>query len=143
MKKTTILLFASVGLIFFTQCRNPEPETVSTDAVTRGKTISALMSNDAYMHQVMDSMRTIHPDIVLTTVYMIMKDDKAMQTKMMDGMMTMCKSDSNMCKTMMGKTMDMCDADQSKCKMMTGSMQTHPKAMKTMKGMGMCNMKGM
>ena len=46
-----------------------------------------------------------------------------------------------MCKTMMGKTMDMCDADQSNCKMMVGSMQTHPKATKTMKGMG--NMKGM
>lgn len=135
MKKATILFFAFVGLIFFTQCRNSELGTVSTDAETRGKTISALVNNDSYMHQVMDSMRTIHPDIVLTTVYMIMKDDKAMQTRMMGDMMSMCKTDSAMCNAMMGKTMDMCEADQSKCSMMMGTMQTHPNVMKSMKGM--------
>lgn len=44
---------------------------------------------------------------------------------------------------MMGKTMDMCDMDKEKCKMMMTSMQVHPKGMKDMKNMGMCDMKGM
>jgi hypothetical protein len=55
----------------------------------------------------------------------------------------MCKSDTSMCKMMMGKTMEMCDMDKEKCKMMMTSMQEHPKGMKDMKDMGMCDMKGM
>ena len=66
-----------------------------------------------------------------------------MQGGMMDKMMDMCKMDTSMCKMMMGKTMEMCDMDKSKCSMMKGAMQDHPKGTKTMKEMGMCDMKGM
>ncbi len=141
MKKITITLFAFALLFSLTECNNSRPEKVCTDAGTRGKLISELMNNDVYMKEVMDSMRTKHPDVILNTIFIIAKDDKQMQESMMDKMTEGCKMDSSMCKMMMGKTMDMCDMDKSKCDMMMGSMQSRPNVMKSMEGM--CGMKGM
>jgi hypothetical protein len=139
-----MLLLSVAAMISFTQCNTPTPESLCSNTTTRGKVISSLVSNTAYMNEVMDSMRVKHPAAVLATSYSIAKSDKTVQVDMMNNMMNMCKSDSSMCKMMMGKTMDMCDADQSKCNMMMGSMKSHPKIMKSMEGMGdMKEMKGM
>jgi predicted Zn-ribbon and HTH transcriptional regulator len=135
MKKIILTLFSVAMLFSLTQCNNPTSEKLCSNADTRGKIISELMNNDSYMNEVMDSMRTKHPDVILSTLFVIAKSDKAMQTEMMNNMMSMCSSDSSMCKMMIGKTMDMCDADQSKCSMMMGSMQSRPNVMKAMQSM--------
>ena len=135
MKKIKILLFSIAALMFFTQCNNPAPSTTLQQADTRGKTISALMNNDAYMKEVMDSMKTKHGGT------MSMSMDMPMDENMMNKMMEKCKADPTMCKMMMDKTMAMCDADSSMCKMMMTSMKEHPNMMKSMKGME--DMKGM
>lgn len=139
MKKISILLLSVAVIISLTQCTSSTPDNTGSHS----KAISEMMSNDAYMNEVMDSMRTKHPDVIQSTFVVLMKDNKQMQGSMMDNMMDMCKMDSVMCKKVMGKTMEMCDMDKSKCSMMMGAMQDHPKGMKTMKDMGMCNMKGM
>ncbi len=133
MKKVKILLFAVAALMTFTQCNNPAPSTTLQQADTRGKTISALMNNDAYMKEVMDSMKTKHGGA--------MSMDMPMDENMMNKMMEACKANPAMGKMMMDKTMAMCDADSSMCKMMMTSMKEHPNVMKSMKGME--DMKGM
>ena len=134
MKKTAILLLSIAALMSFTQCNSSSSNELFTNAATRGKAISTLLNNEVYMSEVMDSMQTKHHAAMA-------KNDKAMQTEMMDKMMAMCKSDTAMCKMMMGKTMDMCDADASRCNMMMGEMKTRPNVKKSMEGM--CDMKGM
>ncbi len=141
MKKATIFLLAIAAMISFTQCNNASPEQLCGNAASRGKIISTLMNNGAYMNEVMDSMRTKHGDAMLSTMMTHAKNDPAMQMEMMNNMMSMCNSDTAMCKMMMGKTMEMCDMDPSKCSMMMGSMQSRPNVMKSMQGM--CDMKGM
>ena len=101
--------------MFFTQCNNPAPSTNLQKADTRGKTISALMNNDAYMKEVMDSMKTKH-----------------------GGAMSM---DMPMDENMMNKMMEKCKSDPAMGKMMMTSMKSHPNVMKSMQGM--CDMKGM
>ena len=131
MKKFKILLFAVAALMTFTQCESPAPEKTLEKADSRGKTISVLMNNDAYMKEVMDSMKTRHGGS--------MAMDMPMDENMMNKMMEMCKTSPAMCKMMMDKTMAMCDADSSMCKMMMTSMKEHPNVMKSMEG----DMKGM
>jgi hypothetical protein len=99
------------------------------------------MSNDAYMNEVMDSIRIKHSDAMLSTVLNMAKNDKQMQGNIMDKMTGMCYSDTSMCKMMMDKTMDMCEADQFKCNMMMGSMQSHSKIMKSIHTMKNTKMK--
>jgi len=142
MKKLTILLLLSVVLILLTQCNNTSPEKLSSNADTRGKIISEFMNSDAYMNEVMDSMRTRHPDVILSSVFVIAKDNKQMQEGVMDKMTGMCKMDASACKMMMGKTIDMVDADSSACNMMMGFMQSHPNVKKAAQK-SMCGMKGM
>jgi hypothetical protein len=141
MKKIILALSLFLILLSLTQCNNPGVENNLNNAETRGKYISTLMSNDAYMNEVMDSMRTKHPDVILSSLFVIMKNNKQMQSGMMNQMMDMSKADSSMCRMMMDKTMDMADADQSKCDMMMGSMKSHPNVMKSIQGM--CGMNGM
>lgn len=129
MKKLIIAILAIAGTLSLTQCTTANTDNITSNADTRGKVISQLMNNDAYMNEVMDSMKTKHPHT------MDMSGDN-----MMDKMMDMCKADSAMCKKMMGKTMEMCNNDTAKCKMMMNSMHPHPNVMKSMKGM--CDMKG-
>ena len=143
MKKIILLPFAFAMLFSLTQCNNPAPEKLISNTETRGKIISALMNNDAYMNEAMDSMMIKHPDVILSTVFVLAKNDMHTQENMMDKMTDMCKMDSSMCKMMMGKTMEMCDMDKSKCSMMMGSLKEHPKGMQSMKDMGTCDMKGM
>lgn len=131
MKNVKILLVAVAALMTFTQCESPAPEKTLEKADSRGKTISVLMNNDAYMKEVMDSMKTRHGGS--------MAMDMPMDEKMMNKMMEMCKTSPAMCKMMMDKTMAMCDADSSMCKMMMTSMKEHPNVMKSMEG----DMKGM
>ena len=135
MKKLTILLLSVAALISFTQCNNSTSEKLCSNAATRGKIISELMNNDVYIDEVMDSMRTNHPDVILSNVFVIAKSDKPMQENMMDKMTDLCKMDSSMCKMMIDKTMDICEGDQSKCGMMMGSMQSRPNVMKSIQGM--------
>ncbi len=126
MKKLIIAILAIAGTLSLTQCTTPNTDNVISNADTRGKVISQLMSNDAYMNEVMDSMKTKHPHM------MDMSGDD-----MMDKMMEMCKADSTMCKKMMGKTMEMCNNDTAKCKMMMNEMKPHHNVMKALKGMKM------
>ena len=133
MKKIKILLFSVVALMSFTQCTTPTSENLLDKADTRGKTISALMNNESYMKEVMDSMKTKHGGA--------MAMDMPMDENMMNKMMEACKANPAMGKMMMDKTMAMCDADSSMCKMMMSSMRGHPNVMKCMKGMD--DMKGM
>ncbi|MEO7991326.1 MAG: hypothetical protein ABI663_17375 [Chryseolinea sp.] len=144
MKTITKISFTILGfamLILLTQCSKPTPDTLCSNVETRGKIISTLMNNEAYMNEVMDSMKTKHADVVLATVFVLTKGDKGMQTEMVNNMMSMSESDTTMCKMMMDKTMAMCDADQSKCKMMMGSVQSKSNVMKSMQGM--CDMNSM
>ena len=134
MKKAAILSLFVAALISLTQCNNTPPDQLYSNAATRGKAISTLMNNEAYMNEVMDSMRVKHSASMT-------KNDNAMNAKMMDKMMAMCKSDTAMCKMMMDKTAAMCEADQAKCDMMMGAMQTSPKMMQSMHDMH--DMKGM
>jgi hypothetical protein len=129
MKKMMMLSVAA--LLTFTQCNNPAPSTTLQQADSRGKTISALMNNDVYMKEVMDSMKTKHGGA--------MSMDMPMDENMMNKMMEKCKANPAMGKMMMDKTMAMCDADSSMCKMMMTSMKAHPNVRKAMEG----DMKGM
>ena len=143
MKKITILLLSVAALISLTQCNNSTPEKpIGKSGAHHGNDISAMMNDEAYMNEVMDSMRTNHPDAVLAAVFVMADNNKEMQKNMMDKMTGMCKMDSSACKMMMGKTMDMADADSSKCNMMMGSMQSHPNVKKAAQK-SMCGMKGM
>jgi len=135
MKKLTILFLSVAVLLSFTKCNNSTSDKLCSNAATRGKIISELLNNDAYLNEMMDSMQTKHPDVILSNVFVIAKSDKPMQENMMDKMTDMCKMDSSMCKMMIDKTMDMCEADQSKCGMMMGSMQSRPNVMKSIQGM--------
>ncbi len=107
-----------------TQCNNASPEKLIRNEDSRAKTISALINNDAYMNQVMDSMRTKHPDAILSTVFIMVKSDKQVQEKMMNKMTDMCKMDTSMTKMVVGKTMKMLDDGKFDCcttgKMMMG-----------------------
>ncbi len=133
MKNIKMFLFSVTALMFFTQCDNAAPTTTLQQADKRGKTISALMNNDTYMKEVMDSMKTKHGGA--------MSMDMPMNEDMMNKMMEMCKTNPAMGKMMMDKMMAMCDADSSMCKMMMSSMKEHPNVMKSVKGMD--DMKGM
>ncbi len=117
----------------FTRCNNSRVDQLVSNADSRGKIISELMNNDAYTHQLMDSLHAKHGGEMLDMSSEMMKGDKQMGMKMMDNMMEMCKSDTSMFKMMMSKTMNMCETDEAKCKMMVSSMQEHPKVMKSMK----------
>ena len=142
MKKISFGLLLILVSFTFQRCDSSASDKSIENPEGRAKTISALMKNDVYMNEVMDSMRTKHQVAMMNN--MMAKGDKE---KMMNNMMEMCKTDSSMCKMMMTKTMDMCESDSSMCKMMMGSMKSHPKVMKSMEGMdkmkGMDNMKGM
>jgi hypothetical protein len=142
MKRIVTIVFAVATIFSFTQCSNNSGNEIS-NADNRAKVISELMDNPTYMQEVMTAMKTKHGEAIVSTSCDMMKDDKETCTKMMGSMMDMCKSDTGMCKMMMGKTMEMCDMDKEKCKMMMTSMHEHPKGMKDMKDMGMCDMKGM
>lgn len=125
----------------FTQCNNSSTaEDLTGNAETRGKIISQLMNNNAYMAEVMDSMKSKH---AMQGSNDAPKDNMDMSMEMMGKMMEKCKTDTAICKMMMDKTMDMCDMDTAKCKMMMESMKSHPKSMKMMQDMGMGKMKGM
>ncbi len=140
MNKIKILLIAVTALTTFTQCDNTAaPQTILEKPDTRGKTISALMNNDVYMKEVMDSMQAKHSSSMSSMP--MGKGDMKMDENMMNKMMEMCKTDSAMCKMMMDKTMAMCNADSSMCKMMMASMKAHPNVIKSMEHMD--DMKGM
>lgn len=118
----TLLGFAM--LLTLTQCNNTSPDKITSDADSRAKTISELINNDAYMSQVMDSMRSKHPDVILSSIFVIAKSDKQVQDKMMTKMTEMCKGDTVMTKMVVGKTMNMLDESKLGCcetgKMMMG-----------------------
>ena len=143
MKKITTTLFAVATIFSFTQCSNSSADKLCSNADTRAKVITELMDNDVYMKEVMVAMKARHGGAIASTSCDMMKEDKAMGTKMMGNMMDMCKEDTAMCKMMMGKTMDMCDMDKSKCSMMMSTMKEHPKGTQAIKDMGLCDMKEM
>lgn len=118
-----------------TQC-STNTEKLCNNADTRGEIISTLMSNDAYMNQVMDSLQTKHSDAMISNASNMVKSNKQMHENMMNKMTSMCKIDSNMFKMMIDHTLDMCDADQQKNNMMMRSMRSHPKMMESMHTMG-------
>ena len=139
MKNIKIFFCSIAAMICFSQCTSPTSGSFLEQADTRGKTISALMNNDVYMKEVMDSMQAKHGGDMS---HMPMgKGAMPMDDAAMNKMMEMCKTDPAMCKMMMNKTMAMCDADSSMCKMMMTSMQMHPNVMKSMQDMR--DMKGM
>ena len=143
MKRAITFLLAVVTIFSLTQCTDSSADKYCSNADTRAKVITELMNNDAYMQEVMVAMKTKHSGEMASTTHDMMKEDKAMRTKMMSNMMDMCMTDTTMCKMMMGKTMEMCEMDKAKCSMMMGAMKDTPKGTQAMKDMGMCNMKGM
>jgi hypothetical protein len=142
MKKIAILSLSVAALILLTQCHNASSEDHGKKSGAHGKDISAMMNDETYLNEVMDSMRTNHPDVLLSSVFVLAKDDRQMQEGIMDHLIGLCKMDSSTYKMMMGKTMDMADADFSKCNMMMGSMHSHPNVKKAAQK-SMCGMKGM
>lgn len=101
-----------------------------------------MMNDEVYMNHAMDSMRTGHPDVILSTLFIIAKNDKQMQGNMMDKRAGMCEMDSSMCKMKMGKTIDMAEADSAKFNLMMNYMQSHPNVKKAAQK-SMCGMQGM
>ena len=124
MKKIKFLLLSVAALMSFTQCNESTSENHLEKADSRGKTISALLNNDAYMKQVIDSMQTKHSDVLLANVFVMAKSDKQMPEMMMDKMTAMCKMDTSMTKMVVTKTMKMLDDSKFDCcttgKMMMG-----------------------
>ncbi len=141
--KISSLLLLAAGFLYITSCTQPKAADMLQNDAQKSEIIAAILVNDAVSSELMDSLMIKHHDQMMMKMNSMMSSDKMMQGDMLGKMMDMCKTDSSMCKMMMGKTMDMCDMDKSKCSMMMGSMQEHPKAMKTMQDMGMCDMKGM
>lgn len=134
MNKIKILLIAFTALTTFIQCDNAAaPKTILEKPDTRGKTISALMNNDVYMKEVMDSMQVKHGGNM--SAMSMGNGEMKMDENMMHKMMDMGKTDPAMGKMMMDKMMSMADADSSMCKMMMTSMKAHPNVMKSMEGM--------
>lgn len=115
MKNIIHVLLSFAMLFTLTQCNNTSPDKITSDADSRAKTISALINNDAYMNQVMDSMRTEHPDVILSDIFIIAKSDRQMQEKMMNKMTEMYKTDTAMTKMLVGKTMNMLDDSKLSC----------------------------
>ena len=124
MKKITLILLSIATLFTLTQCNKTTPDALTSNAETRAKTISALVNNEAYMNQLMDSMRTKHPDAILSNIFVMAKSDGQIQEKMMNKMTDMCKMNPSMTKMMVGKTMNMLDDSKMSCcetgKMMMG-----------------------
>lgn len=132
MKTIWIFTLSVAGLFSFTQCSQITPEKLCADQSTRGKIISTLVNDELYMAEVMDSMRTIHPEVIVSAFFVLAQSDTAAQVQMMDKMMDITKSDTSMCRMLISKTMDMCDADQAKCGMMADIMANHEPEMKCM-----------
>ncbi len=124
MKKITLTLLSVAVMFMLTQCNKTSPDALISNAETRAKTISALVNNDVYMKQLMDSMRTKHSDAIVSAIFIMAKNDGQMQEKMMNKMTDMCKMDASMTKMMVGKTMNMLDDSKLGCcetgKMMMG-----------------------
>lgn len=124
MKKITLTLLSFALLFTLTRCNNTSSDALTSNANIRAKTISALVNNKDYMNQLMDSMRTKHPDAILSTIFVMAKNDGEMQEKMMNKMTDICKTDVSMTKMMVGKTMNMLDDSKLDCcetgKMMMG-----------------------
>jgi hypothetical protein len=143
MNKVQKILFAIVLATLFTSCQpGTDARQILSNADTR-KDIMNTITNDSNMHQEMMTAMMNGKNGMMTadhaSMMKMMKDNPGM----LNGLMDMSKMDTAMCKIMMGKTMEMCDMDKSKCSMMMGAMHDHPKGMKTMKDMGMCDKKGM
>ena len=132
MKTIWISTLSVAALISFTQCSQITAEKLCADQSTRGKIISTLVNDEMYMAQVMDSMRTIHSDVIVSAFFVLAQNDTTAQLEMMDKMMDIAKSDTSMCRMLISKTMDMCDADQAKCGMMADIMANHEPEMKCM-----------
>lgn len=115
MKIITSILLSFLLLLALTQCKNTSPDTLTNNADSRAKTISALLNNDTYMNQVMDSMRTKHPEAVLAAIFIMAKSDKQVPQKMMAGMVDMCKRDTAMTAMMVSQTMNMLDDSKLSC----------------------------
>lgn len=141
MKKSMLLLAAaSIHILGCTPSKVPELLNVET---TRKEIISSISNDVEASAEMIDSLLINNLEQMMMKMHTMMTGNTMMREDMMGKMMDMCKTDSSMCKMMMGKTMAMCDMDKSKCSMMMAAMQEHPKAMKTMQDMGMCDMKGM
>ncbi|HNT79583.1 MAG TPA: hypothetical protein PKH65_02790 [Bacteroidia bacterium] len=132
MKKTTNLLLGAIILLSLTQCETPVSDVALRNPETRSSLISSLISNEMYMTELMDSMKSMHPEELMSTVYILMQEKPQMGMDMMDNMMEMCQTDSSISKRMMTKTMEMCSSDESKCNMMSDAMMNHQPAMKCM-----------
>jgi hypothetical protein len=118
---------------------NPSPESVLQNADSRAKVISAIMNNQDYKKQVMDSMMASHKtgggENHRKHMMKMMSADTSMQSMMLQNMKHMCSSDSGFCKKMMSNMMVLCNEDSTKCSMMMGCMKGHPKVMKSMNNM--------
>src|SRR5689334_8061363 len=128
--KKLLNLFALIVLVIFTQCNKSKTNDDRLfiahqmhEQQWRGQIISELLNNDDCMNQVMDSMRTKHPDVILSTVFVIAKTRPEMQMNMMDNMMKMCNEDTAVCKMMITKMTVMCEqnpaATAAMCDVMT------------------------
>lgn len=137
------MVLLATASICITGCMQHNMSDMFNDDSHRGEMFSEILQNDQWSSELIDSLMMKHHELMMTKMNDMMKSDQSMQMGMMDNMMSMCSTDSTMCKMMMDKTMGMCDMDTAKCNMMMGSMHQHPKAMKTMKDMGMCDMKNM
>ena len=135
MKTIWIFILSIAALISFTQCSQITPEKLCADQSTRGKIISTLVNDELYMAEVMDSMRTIHPEVIVSAFLVLAQKDTTAQLQMMDKMMDITKSDTSMCREMFNKTMDMCNANPTMYKMMMASMESRPNAMKSIQEM--------
>lgn len=140
MKKITLLLFTVATLFSFTQCTSYSSKGLCSNDETRAKVITELIDNEAYLKELMIALESKHSEAIVSTSCEMMRKDHLMGSNMMDSMMDLCMSDTNMCRMIMGKTMDLCEIDTSKSRMMMSSMKEHPKAMHSMKDMGMYDM---
>lgn len=93
MKNIFTIIFAVATMFSFTQCSNNSVNDIS-NADHRAKVISEMMDDPTYMQEVMTALQTKHGDAMASASYDMMKEDKAMGTKMMGNMMEMCMTDT-------------------------------------------------
>lgn len=129
MKKIAIILIGITLLLSLTQCETPISDVALRNSETRSKLISSLINNEEYMTELMDSMKKIHPEELLSSINIIISENPHLRMKMVNNMMEVSEEDSTMCAMVMDKTMEMCNADAGKCEMMSNAMKNHQGSM--------------
>lgn len=129
MKATAFILFSLAIIFALALVYNTKTDKIEDSNIEK---LNTLLEDETYMHQFMDSMKSRHPDVVLSSAFEITDHNKGLQSEMMNQMVAMCYSEPAMSEMMMGMAMSMCDIDKEKCAKMANMMMNHKASMNCM-----------